>query len=235
MAATALPPIPGQSRGRSLCPASLRNAGRVAARRVFPLTTPSRRVSAALRKRAERIRLLLVDVDGVLTDGHIYLQSLPDGTAAEIKVFNAHDGAGLKLARLAGLRTGLITGRGSAAVTRRAQELEMDFVYQTPGEKLGAYQEILRRAGLQDRHVAYMGDDLPDLPVLERVGLAVAVANAVPEVKTAAQFITQRSGGAGAVREVVELVLKSQGRWAKAIRTADTLPEERTGSGREPV
>ena len=199
------------------------------------MATPSRRVSAALRKRAARIRLLLVDVDGVLTDGHIYLQSLPDGTAAEMKVFNAHDGAGLKLARLAGLRTGLITGRGSAAVARRAQELGMDFVYQTRGGKLGAYQDILRRAGLQDRDVAYIGDDLPDLPVLERVGLAVAVANAVPEVKTAAQLITQRSGGAGAVREVVELVLKAQGSWAKAIRTPDTLPEERTGSGRDRV
>jgi 3-deoxy-D-manno-octulosonate 8-phosphate phosphatase (KDO 8-P phosphatase) len=199
------------------------------------MATASRRVSSALRKRAARIRLLLVDVDGVLTDGHIYLQSLPDGTTTEMKVFNAHDGAGIKLARLAGLRTGLITGRGSAAITRRAQELEMDFVYQTPDEKLGAYQEILHRAGLQDCHVAYIGDDLPDLPVLERVGLAVAVANAVPEVKTAARFITQRPGGAGAVREVVELVLKSQGKWAKAIRAAGALPEERTESGRNLV
>ncbi len=156
----------------------------------------------------------------MLTDGHIYLQSLPDGTATEMKVFSAHDGAGLKLARLAGLRTGLITGRGSAAVTRRARELEMDFVYQTPEEKLGAYREILHRAGLHDPDVAYMGDDLTDLPVLARVGLAVAVANAVPEVRRAAQFVTQRPGGAGAVREVVELVLKAQGKWAKAIRMA---------------
>ncbi len=184
------------------------------------MTTASRRVSSTLRKRAARILLLLVDVDGVLTDSHIYLQSLPDGTATEMKVFDAHDGAGLKLARLAGLRTGLITGRSSAAVTRRARELEMDFVYQTPDDKLGAYGEILHRAGLHDRDVAYMGDDLPDLPVLARVGLAIAVANAVPEVKRAAQYITQRSGGAGAVREVVELVLKAQGKWAKAIRMA---------------
>ena len=184
------------------------------------MATASRRVSPALKKRAARIRLLLVDVDGVLTDGHIYLQSLPDGTATEMKAFSAHDGAGLKLARLAGLRTGLITGRGSAAVARRARELEMDFVYQTSDEKLSAYREILRRARLHDREVAYVGDDLPDLPVLARVGLAVAVANAVPEVKKAAQFITQRSGGAGAVREVVELVLKAQGKLAKAIRKA---------------
>lgn len=184
------------------------------------MATASRRVSPALKKRAARIRLLLVDVDGVLTDGHIYLQSLPDGTATEMKAFSAHDGAGLKLARLAGLRTGLITGRGSAAVARRARELEMDFVYQTSDKKLSAYREILRRARLHDREVAYVGDDLPDLPVLARVGLAVAVANAVPEVKKAAQFITQRSGGAGAVREVVELVLKAQGKLAKAIRKA---------------
>ena len=184
------------------------------------VATASRRVTPALRKRAAHIRLILMDVDGVLTDGHIFLQSLPDGTAAEMKVFNAHDGAGLKLARAAGLRTGLITGRGSAAVARRARELEMDFVYQTPDKKLSAYREILRRARLDDRDVAYVGDDLPDLPVLARVGLAVAVANAVPEVRKAAQFITQRPGGAGAVREVVEFVLRAQGKWAKAIRKA---------------
>lgn len=182
------------------------------------MATVPRRVSPAIRKSAVRIQLLLMDVDGVLTDGHIYLQSLPDGTAAEMKVFSAHDGAGLKLARLAGLRTGMITGRGSAAVARRARELQMDFVYQTADEKLSAYREILRRAGLRDHQVAYVGDDLPDLPVLTRVGLAVAVANAVPEVKKIARFVTQRSGGAGAVREVVELVLRAQGKWAKAIR-----------------
>jgi 3-deoxy-D-manno-octulosonate 8-phosphate phosphatase (KDO 8-P phosphatase) len=186
------------------------------------MATASRRVSPALRKRAARIRLLLVDVDGVLTDGHIYLQSLPDGTATEMKVFSAHDGAALKLARLAGLRTGLITARGSAAVARRARELEMDFVYQTPDVKLNAYREILHRAGLRSHEVAYVGDDLSDLPLLARVGLAVAVANAVPEVRKAAQFITEQSGGAGAVREVVELVLKAQRKWAQAIRKAGT-------------
>ncbi len=173
-----------------------------------------------MRKRAARIRLLLMDVDGVLTDGHIYLQSLPDGTAAEMKVFSALDGAGLKLARLVGLPTGLITGRDSVAVTRRAQEVGMDFVYQDCAEKLGAYEEILRHAGLKDEEVAYVGDDLPDLPVLARAGLRVAVANAVPEVKKAAHYVTARSGGSGAVREVVELVLKAQGKWAEAIRMA---------------
>ena len=178
------------------------------------------KVSSASKKRAQKIRLLLMDVDGVLTDGHIYLQSLPDGTAAEMKVFSAHDGAGLKLARLVGLRTGLITGRESAAVARRAREVEMDFVYQDRAEKLGAYEEIIRRAGLRDEQVAYVADDLPDLPVLARVGLAVAVANARPEVKKAAHYVTTRSGGAGALREVVELVLKAQGKWAEAVRMA---------------
>ncbi len=178
------------------------------------------KVSPVLKKRAQKIRLLLMDVDGVLTDGHIYLQSLPDGTAAEMKVFSAHDGAGLKLARLIGLRTGLITGRKSAAVARRAREVEMDFVYQNRAEKLGAYEEIIRRAGLRDEQVAYVADDLPDLAVLARVGLAVAVTNAAPEVKKVAHYVTARSGGSGAVREVVELVLKAQGKWAEAIRMA---------------
>lgn len=184
------------------------------------MVSASRRISPALRKRAARIRLLLVDVDGVLTDGCIYLQSLPDGTATEMKVFSAQDGAGLKLARGVGLRTGLITGRESAAVSRRAREVEMDFVYQNRGEKLGAYEEIQRRAGLRDDEVAYVADDLPDLPILARVGLAVAVANAVPEVKKASHYVTTHSGGAGAVREVVELVLRIQGKWAQAIRMA---------------
>lgn len=180
------------------------------------MSRASRKIPAALRRRAEKIRLLLMDVDGTLTDGRIYLQSLPDGTATEMKVFSAYDGAGLKLAKLAGLRTGLITGRESAAVTRRAREAEMDFIYQNRGEKFAAYQEILRQAGLSDAEVAYVGDDLPDLPVLRRTGLAVAVANATLEVKRAAHYVTSAPGGQGAVREVVELLLKAQGKWLAA-------------------
>jgi len=176
--------------------------------------------TASVLRRARRIRLLLMDVDGVLTDGRIYLQSLPDGTAAEIKVFSAYDGAGLKLARAGGLRTGIITGRDSPAMAQRARELELDFVCQNRPEKLPAYKEILRGCGLRDDQAAYIADDLPDLPVLGRVGLAVAVANAVPEVKRAAHYVTAARGGEGAVREVVELILKAQGKWAAAIRSA---------------
>jgi 3-deoxy-D-manno-octulosonate 8-phosphate phosphatase (KDO 8-P phosphatase) len=170
--------------------------------------------------RAKRIKVLLMDVDGVLTDGKIHLVSMPDGATQEMKSFHAHDGAGLKMASAAGLRTGVITGRISDATTRRAGEVGMEFVYQNRPEKLPAYEEILKRAGLRDAEVAYIGDDLPDLPVLRRAGLAITVANAVPEVKRAAHYVTRTRGGEGAVREVIELILKAQGKWAAAIKKA---------------
>lgn len=177
---------------------------------------PSRQIT----QRAKKIRILLMDVDGVLTDGRVWLASRPDGTAEEIKGFSAYDGAGLKLAKLGGLKTGLITGRESAATTRRAGELDMDFVYQKRPEKLAAYEEILKRAGARDADVAFIGDDLPDLPVLKRVGFAIAVANASPEAKRAAHYVTRRKGGDGAVREAVELILKAQAKWTKLIAKA---------------
>jgi 3-deoxy-D-manno-octulosonate 8-phosphate phosphatase (KDO 8-P phosphatase) len=161
-----------------------------------------------------------MDVDGVLTDGRVWLHSQPDGTATEIKGFSAYDGAGLKLALGAGLRTGLITGRESAAVSRRARECGMEFVYQGRATKIGAYEEILSATGASEEEIAYVGDDLPDLPILNRVGLAVAVANATPETKQAAHYLCKRSGGDGAVREVVELILKAKGMWLAAARTA---------------
>src|SRR6202046_4642174 len=170
--------------------------------------------------RARKIRVLLMDVDGTLTPGVVSLQSFPDGSVAELKVFNAHDGAGIKLASIMGIRTGLITGRDSPATTRRAREASMEFVIQGQPKKLEAYKGILIRAGVTDEEVAYIGDDLPDLPILERVGLAVAVADAGLEVKRAAHYITTVRGGEGAAREVVELILKAQGRWKKAIPQA---------------
>jgi 3-deoxy-D-manno-octulosonate 8-phosphate phosphatase (KDO 8-P phosphatase) len=175
---------------------------------------------AALMRRARKIGVLLMDVDGTMTRGIVCLQGFPDGSVVEMKVFNAHDGAGIKLAGIMGIRTGLITGRDSAATTRRAREASMEFVAQGQAKKLEAYKAILLRAGVADDEVAYVGDDLPDLPLLERAGLAVAVADAVYEVKKAAHYVTIAKGGEGAVREVVELILKAQGKWKKAIPQA---------------
>jgi 3-deoxy-D-manno-octulosonate 8-phosphate phosphatase (KDO 8-P phosphatase) len=171
-------------------------------------------------RRARKVRVLLMDVDGTMTPGVVCLQGFPDGSVAEMKVFNAHDGAGIKLAGIMGIRTGLITGRDSPATARRAREADMEFIAQGQPKKLEAYKAILARAGITDQETAYVGDDLPDLPILSRAGLAVAVADAVVEVKRAAHYITTVKGGEGAIREVVELILKSQGRWKKAVPLA---------------
>src|SRR3984957_3829049 len=149
---------------------------------MMPKKRTSSRSTSGFTARAKKIRVLLMDVDGVLTDGRIWLLSRRDGTASEIKGFSAYDGAGLKLARAAGLRTGLITGRESTAVSQRARECEIEFVYQHQATKLGALEEILQTTGADANEVAYVGDDLPDIPVMHRVGLAVAVATAVPDV-----------------------------------------------------
>jgi 3-deoxy-D-manno-octulosonate 8-phosphate phosphatase (KDO 8-P phosphatase) len=178
------------------------------------------KLTAALKKRAAQIKLLLMDVDGTLTDGSVTLLSQNDGTALEIKTFDAHDGQGLTLAHTAGLRTGCITGRESAALLRRAHEMKMEFVYMQQPSKMHAYEEILRKAGVTDSAVAFIGDDLPDIPLMRRVGLAVAVGDAVPEVKETAHYITKNLAGHGAVREAVELVLKSKGIWAEMIDKA---------------
>ena len=181
---------------------------------------PSRRsrqpgFSGPVAARARKIRVLLMDVDGVLTDGHVNLLPLADGSVVEMKSFHSQDGAGLKLARAAGLRTGVISGRDSPAVARRAREVGMEFVYQGRANKIQAYEEILRAAGVRDEEVAYVGDDLPDLPLLERAGLAVAVANGVPEVRRAVHYVTRRGGGEAGVREVIEYILKAQGKWRR--------------------
>lgn len=175
---------------------------------------------APVMRRARKIRVLLMDVDGTMTPRVVCLQGFPDGSVCEMKVFNAHDGAGIKLASIMGIRTGLITGRDSSATTRRAREGSMEFVVQGQPKKLEAYKAILVRAGVTDEEVAYVGDDLPDLPLLQRAGLAVAVGDAVYEVKRAAHYTTVANGGEGAIREVVELILKSQGKWKKAIPQA---------------
>lgn len=178
------------------------------------------RITVALKKRAAKIKVLLMDVDGTLTDGSVTLLSQNDGTALEIKTFDAHDGQGLTLAHTAGLRTGCITGRESAALLRRAHEVNMEFIYMKQALKMPAFEEILKKAGVTDECVAYVGDDLPDIPLMRRSGLAVAVGDAVPEVKQVAHYTTQAVAGRGAVRETVELILKSKGIWEESIEKA---------------
>jgi len=177
-------------------------------------------ISAALRKRASQVKLLLMDVDGTMTDGGVTLLSQPDGSALEIKTFDAHDGQGLTLAHTAGIRTGCITGRESSALLRRAHEMKMDFIYMKIALKMPAYEEILRKAELPDAAVAFVGDDLPDIPLLKRVGLAVAVGDAVPDVRKVAHYTTTALAGHGAIREAVELILKSKGIWEEMIDKA---------------
>lgn len=160
-------------------------------------------------RRVGQVRLIIVDVDGVLTDGQIIY-----GTGgAEAKAFHVRDGAGVKIGQRAGLQFAVISGRASEIVERRAKELGIEDVYQGALFKLEAYQDLLRRRALGDESVAFIGDDLVDLPLLRRAGLAVAVADAAPEVREAAHYITALPGGRGAVREVIDLILKVQGLW----------------------
>jgi 3-deoxy-D-manno-octulosonate 8-phosphate phosphatase (KDO 8-P phosphatase) len=181
---------------------------------------PVLKISPALKKRASQISLILMDVDGTMTDGGVTLLSQNDGTALEIKTFDAHDGQGLTLAQTAGLRTGCITGRESAALLRRAHEMKMEFIYMKQPVKMPAYEEIIQKAGVSASAVAFIGDDLPDIPLLRRVGLAVAVGDAVPEVKKVAHYTTKALAGHGAVREAIELILKSKGIWEAMIDKA---------------
>lgn len=162
-----------------------------------------------MQERLQKIRLLLLDVDGVMTDGRI----IYDDQGGETKAFDVKDGHGIKLLQRAGIRVGIITGRQSAVVDRRAMELGIELVYQGAKDKLAPYREILQKTGLDDEQVAYVGDDLPDLPILRRVGFAATVADAVDEVKPYAHYVTRRAGGCGAVREICDLLLKESGRW----------------------
>ncbi len=165
-------------------------------------------------KRAVRIKLLLMDCDGVLTDGRIWLLEHGD----EQKSFNVKDGLGITLLHRAGLQSGIISGRSARVVDRRASELGMELIRQGESNKLRAFSELLEQAGLDASRVAFIGDDLTDIPLMQRAELAIAVADAVPETRTAAHYVTQARGGDGAVREVVELILKAQGRWSEITR-----------------
>lgn len=166
-------------------------------------------MTGEIRQRAARIKLLLMDCDGVLTDGRIAL--LPEGD--EQKTFHVRDGQGLVLLHRAGLLSGIISGRKSSLVDRRAEELGINYVRQGSWNKIEDFNEILNLAGTTVEETAFVGDDITDIPLMLRVGLAVAVADAVPETKQAAHLITKERGGKGAVREVTDLILQSQGRW----------------------
>ena len=166
-----------------------------------------------LQARARKIKLLLMDVDGVLTDGRFFYVPRPGGRLMETKAFHSRDGLGFRIAHQAGLKTGFITGRSSPAIAYRAKELGIHFLRQHAREKLEPFQEILREAGLKDEEVCYVGDDIVDLPLLTRVGLAVAVGNSHKLLRRYVHYETEQPGGFGAVREVIELILTAQGKW----------------------
>jgi 3-deoxy-D-manno-octulosonate 8-phosphate phosphatase (KDO 8-P phosphatase) len=192
-------------------------------------------------ERARKIKLLLFDVDGVLTDGTIWLFPAPAGAPfstqqharehggeggfgivsqnmVEAKGFHAHDGTAISLARLAGIKTGLITKRISETVALRARDLRLDHVHQGIQDKLTVFEEILTQEKLRPEQAAYVGDDVIDLPVMRSCGLAVAVANARSEVKEEAHYVTEHRGGDGALRDAVEYILKAQAKWEDVVR-----------------
>lgn len=166
-----------------------------------------------VKERAAQVKLLLMDVDGVMTDGTLW--NVPDGHGgfAETKGFDSQDGIALQWLSWNGIKTGVISGRVSPATEIRAKQCKMSYVYQGHIEKIPILQEIMADAKVSVDEIAYIGDDLTDVVVFRRVGLAIAVNNARPQVKKAAHFVTEASGGQGAVREVVEMVLDAQGLW----------------------
>jgi 3-deoxy-D-manno-octulosonate 8-phosphate phosphatase (KDO 8-P phosphatase) len=207
------------------------------------------------KARARKIKLILFDVDGVLTDGKIWIFPAPlDGkqsvleksasassvqmtgasqsdtprathgeashgpyTLVEAKGFNAHDGAGISLARLGGIKTGLITKRTSETVALRARDLKMEHVHQGIHDKAGALRQIIEKEGITAAEAAFVGDDVIDLPVMRKCGLAIAVKNARPEVKAEAHYVTPHAGGDGAARDAIEFILKAQGKWKQVV------------------
>ena len=171
-----------------------------------------------IQHRAARVRLLLMDVDGVLTGGLIYNVPGPDGKIVETKGFDSQDGISLQWLCWHGIQTGVVSGRVSAATEERARQVGMTYIYQGHIEKIPVFEEIVAKSGLAPEDIAYMGDDLTDVPLMRRVGLALAPANARPEVKRAAHYVTIASGGAGAVREVAEMLLEAHGRWADILK-----------------
>jgi 3-deoxy-D-manno-octulosonate 8-phosphate phosphatase (KDO 8-P phosphatase) len=161
--------------------------------------------------RAKKIKVLIFDVDGVLTDGQIFVVPGPDGKGIEAKGFAAHDGLGITLGRLGGLRIGIITKRNSQTVAIRAHDLKLEFVYQGQAHKMHAIDEILEKTGYTIEQLAYVGDDIVDLPVMRECGLAIATANARLQVKQAAHYVTPNPGGMGGGRDAIDFILSAQG------------------------
>jgi 3-deoxy-D-manno-octulosonate 8-phosphate phosphatase (KDO 8-P phosphatase) len=172
------------------------------------------KLSKEVIERAKKIDMILMDVDGVLTSGMIVY----DSNEVEIKHFNAHDGLGIKLARAAGLKTGIISARESGTIRTRARETKMDYLNLGRWDKLPAFKEFQEETKIKPENCCFIGDDLPDVPVMKQVGLAIAVANASDLTKDNAHFVTKKAGGDGAVREVIELILSSQGKLQQAIQ-----------------
>ena len=168
--------------------------------------------------RAAKIKLLLMDVDGVLTDGKLYFIPGPDNNMVEFKAFDSQDGIALQWCQWKGIRTGVISGRNSPATVERARQMKMTYVYQGHIEKIPIIEEIMADANVTQEEIAYIGDDLTDVVVFHRAGLAIAVANARPEVKQEAHWVTHNVGGSGAVRDAVELIFKARGFWGEILQ-----------------
>lgn len=166
-----------------------------------------------MENKLKKIKLLLLDVDGVMTDGGI----IYDGNGLETKVFNVKDGHGIKMLQRYGIEVGIITGRSSKVVDIRARELGIDLVYQGTLKKLDAYDDIKTKTGLSDEQIAYMGDDVIDVPVMKRVGFAAAPSDALIEAINSAHYVAKHSGGRGAVREVCDMILKGAGFWNEIV------------------
>ncbi len=210
------PPGKPQTGGTPPCPSDYEPA--LAPREQAQLRTQSLERSAMWKSalpRAKQVQILLLDVDGVLTDGTIIYTH--DG--GESKGFNTKDGFGLRILQEAGVGVGLITARSSASVSRRAADLKMKYVVQGTNNKMQAYEDILLKSGLRPEQTAYMGDDWLDLPLLKRVGLAATPANGMAEVRRQVHFVTSRPGGHGAVREVCDLILEARGQLASMFAT----------------
>ncbi|HEX8649421.1 MAG TPA: HAD hydrolase family protein [Pyrinomonadaceae bacterium] len=169
---------------------------------------------AEIERRAARVQLLLLDCDGVLTDGRLILLDNGD----EQKTFHTRDGHGLVLFHRAGLRSGIISGRTSRALERRAKELGIAYLRQGSCDKLKDYEQLLAEACVKETETAFVGDDVTDIPLMQRAGLAFAVSDATEETRAAAHYVTKLPGGYGAVREVTEIILKAQGRWTELMR-----------------